>query len=214
MLPESGDGCRGAASGEFDRDADRWQGRKTSGYDMEIVRHRGSREDADRVARARDGDQPREATAREGDAIAAPGYLHRDQCSAVVERRRRRQRQGNDRPVEKRRLGRVRDPNEALLPDHRPVLRVAERNEREIDLVTIEKRAQLHSWGTGQAEFHLRVLGAEPRKQPRQEGDGIVLRAAQADRAAERRAAHLGEDIVVHSEHRFGMGEESFARRC
>jgi hypothetical protein len=45
-------------------------------------------------------------------------------------------------------------------------------------------------------------------EQVRKKGNRVILRAAQADRALERRSAHLGQDFIVPGQQRFGMRQK------
>lgn len=165
------------------------------------------------MAGARDGDEAGEAVAGEGDAVAPVDSLHGIAGGAVVERQWGRKGKRQDREIEKVRFCRIRDPDEAFAADDVGAVGIGNRDNRHIDLPAIEQRPKLRRRGADHAQFHIRMGGAEPFEQARQERDRIIFRAAQRQRSLQGDAVHVGEDFVVAGQQCLCMGEQFFAGR-
>lgn len=93
------------------------------------------------------------------------------------------------------------------------MFRIGLRNQRHVNLAALQEGTQFRRGSADHAQIDFRVGAEETFQQFRQEGDGVIFRAAQADGSLQGRLAHIGKDFIMPGKKGAGMGEQLLARR-
>jgi 2,2-dialkylglycine decarboxylase (pyruvate) len=180
---------------------------------MKVRWNGGSGQNADGKAGTRDRDEAGKAVAGKGDTVAAIGGFHGVARRAMIERHGCRERQRQHILGDEVRFRPVRHPDETFPAEHVAVFRIGLRNQRHVNLAALQEGTQFRRGSADHAQIDFRVGAEETFQQFRQEGDGVIFRAAQADGSLQRRLAHVGKDFIMPGKKRAGMGEQLLARR-